>query len=325
MPFTYEQLTAYYTGVAALGWIIPLAALLRLRKHEEDSKELGFVAKAWGGAAAIGLGSAALAYAGLDVFGLFVALVGGVFYWGWLALLIVGFMRIRKPSVGLPLILCGLLVASAVAVWAYSYSNSYELSNAFNARKFQGPKGTIRTNAPNIDKLLAVYLPEDRLYIYSVRDTNSAIPAGEHRLDKIWFQVQDSEGRAERVTYSIDKGIRLTVSADSETTFKLPQPFTASIRVIKREGRTLTLACIITDALGNHWTTPRGSDPPIVVIDSHGKSVWQGEYADLPIQIKEGAYAAAIPDTVSGAVTLRPLLDREPFPIKIKDTTVEIK
>ena len=119
-PFTLTLLNAYSMAVFAAGWIIPWATLLRLRKRGKDSSELSFVAKAWGGTAAVGLGGYALAYAGLETFILLFSLAIFVYYAGGFALIVVGFMRIRRPSVGLPLILCGLLVLSAVAAHAYT-------------------------------------------------------------------------------------------------------------------------------------------------------------------------------------------------------------
>ena len=110
-------------AVFAAGWIIPWATLLRLRKRGEDSSELSFVAKAWGGTAAVGLGGYALAIAGLEMFILLFSMAILVYYAGGFALIVVGFMRIRRPSVGLPLILCGLLVLSAIAAHAYTSPN----------------------------------------------------------------------------------------------------------------------------------------------------------------------------------------------------------
>jgi hypothetical protein len=121
MPFTSNQLSIYIIAAITSGWIIPLVTHLVLRKRGENSRELFVVAEVWGGAIALGLLCAALAFAGLGVSMLFSALLLPLFSCGWIALIVVGFMRIREPAVGLPLILCGLLLLSAVAAWAYQF------------------------------------------------------------------------------------------------------------------------------------------------------------------------------------------------------------
>ncbi len=128
MPFTHDQLGMYINAVISSGWIFPLVTHLVLKRQGEDSRELFVVAEVWGGAIALGLLSMALLQVVPAVFGFIGGMLGPLFVVGCLALLMEGFMRIRKPTVGLPLIICGLLLLSAMITMAYLSSHpSYPL------------------------------------------------------------------------------------------------------------------------------------------------------------------------------------------------------
>lgn len=131
-------LDVYWVAVLAAGWFIPWTDLLRMGKRGDDSPELGFVAKVWGGTAAIGLAGLAAVLAGLEAFMLFFGLAIAVFYIGGIALIIFGFTRIRKSSSALSIILCGLLILSAVVAYAYT-----------SAERFSRPKTPMMTTYPS--------------------------------------------------------------------------------------------------------------------------------------------------------------------------------
>ncbi len=259
--------------VVLLGWVVPLVYWLKIKRTGKNSKELQYVALIWA--------LAAVATVLAKPFAIFLIV-------GWLAVLIVGLVRLDTPRVGRVLVTMGAVwgvvilgVGLRVADTLLPSVESAFGAKPFDAAAYSGPKGSLDAGIQDLRSISAVFKSDGKTYSYSPRDGKMVMPAGQHHLVEIRLSKQDAKGNLWDAS-GAPRGAQPFEVQQNQTT-KLPArgAITASISLDMKSGRTLSLSFALKDSSGGKWhlSGPPGTDPKFVALDSKGKQVWRSTFA----------------------------------------------
>jgi hypothetical protein len=228
----------------------------------------------------------------MAIFGIIFLIIGAIIGLGWIALLIIGIVLIKKKKKTAGIVLTvvagvwGLIALLMIGGGIYGYrraSKMYAIED-FNPAEYKGEMGSIVVPHKGKSSLAVSDKKKGGRIQLSTKDGVFSIPTGAYTLSSYDIIANDKNNikwEASGSLYSI-KSRKISIEPDSRKEIQIGPPFIAKIEAKKKGQNEATFDFKLIGSGGGKYTIGRYGKgkkaPRFQVIDKSGNILWQDKF-----------------------------------------------
>jgi len=222
--------------------------------------------------------------------GLFILFFAAIFALGWIVLLILGIVKLKKgvKTAGTVLTILGsawgFLVICTVGVGIYFAMNMAKTlqGEPFDPSTYKGNMGKIVTPYHGPCHLNAKETATAKLWRFSSQDGDFTAPVGNYQVAQFSAEAESENGTHNTANSLFDpqNPTEIRVQKDSDSRLETGPPYTVSVDVGRERANNITFRLSYTDSSGHPssvFYTDREA-PKFAVLDSAGNTLWTGAF-----------------------------------------------